>query len=151
MNSSSNSHSSLPYSIHQLAFILQRLSDDLLIKEIGTTFSQVRLMSALSDNPGCEQKTLARILNQTEAGISRQLKAMQKSGAVEVRRDNKDGRKRHVYLTVYGKHNLTKSNRLLETLHNDLLSGLSSSDVATIKDSLDSLVTLASLSHSHKN
>ncbi|HVX58616.1 MAG TPA: MarR family winged helix-turn-helix transcriptional regulator [Candidatus Saccharimonadales bacterium] len=106
------SDASFPPLLH-LSFILQQLADDLLIREVGISVSQARIMSALDISRPSLQNHVAQSLSQTEANISRQLKAMKSRGLVTVEKNKKDGRARDVRLTVKGRESYERAASLL--------------------------------------
>ena len=128
MNAKSNPRESLAYSLHRLSFILQRISDDNLQANFGLGYSQFKLMIGIKHNPGCEQRELAKFVGLTEAGISRQLRLMHKSGLVTIGVDKKDSRRRQVELSTKGTKLLTDAKKHLEAVHRDLFSSLSDAD-----------------------
>lgn len=85
-----------------LAYILQQQADELLLREVGVSLSHARIMSGLSPALAKSQRALAVELSQTEANISRQLKAMKKQELVSIERNKKDARTRDVKLTQRG-------------------------------------------------
>lgn len=96
-----------------LAYILQQQADELLLREIGISLSHVRIMSGLSIGLAKSQRALAAELSQTEANVSRQLKAMKKQGLVTVEKNKKDGRTRDVRLTQKGQVSYQTAVKLL--------------------------------------
>lgn len=146
MRNSPTASKSLPYSLHRLAFILQRMSDDILQRDLGVGYAQFKMMMGLKFSPGCEQRYLARHMDQTEAGISRQIRLMQDMKLVDINLDSKDRRRRHLTLTVKGEDTLKKAKQLLEREHNKLLTGLSGSEIEVMKKVLDKMLTAARIS-----
>lgn len=100
--------------LHRSVFILQQKADELLAREAGVSLSWVRIMSQLHPHVACSQRTIATMLHQTEANVSRQLQAMKKSGMVSIQKSRNDKRLREVTLTVKGSKHYQKAERLLE-------------------------------------
>ncbi len=71
-------------SLHHLSSILERKSDDLLLANLDLGYSQFKILLALSDNRGIQQKEIAKRLGQTEASISRQIWKMKIDGLIQV-------------------------------------------------------------------
>jgi len=92
--------SKFPPLLH-FAYILQQLSDELLLREVKVSLSHVRIMSALGSSP-VSQRMVAVSLHQTEANISRQLHVMHKQGLVSITKNKQDGRQRDIKLTAKG-------------------------------------------------
>lgn len=88
--------------LHRSVFILQQKADELLSSQIGVGLSQFRIMSQLHANIPRSQRTVATMLHQTEANVSRQLQVMKKAGLVSIVRNKNDRRVREVTLTTIG-------------------------------------------------
>lgn len=128
------------YSLHRLAFILQRSSDDILQKKLGIGFSQFKLMIGMSKHPYCEQQQLASYLGQTEASISRQIQLMSKLKLIEVKHDTNDKRRRLVVLTINGQQSFEHAQKLLELHHREVLQSFSDGDIKQFQKHLNSLL-----------
>lgn len=103
-----------PTPLHRLMFILQHLSDELLEEEAGIGLSHVRILGTLDSKVPRSQRYIASRLRQTEANVSRQLRAMHKDGLVKVTKNNKDSRQRDVSLTTKGANKYAKAEQLLK-------------------------------------
>lgn len=101
-----------------LAYILQQQADELLLRETGISLSHVRIMSGLSPTLAKRQRALAVELSQTEANVSRQLKAMKKQELVSVQKNKKDARARDVKLTAKGQESYQTAIKLLSKQKN---------------------------------
>lgn len=106
--------------LHRSLFILQQKADELLNTEAGVGLSQVRIMSQLHFSVPRSQKTVATMLHQTEANVSRQLQAMKKEGLVNIGRNHRDRRIREVTLTSKGAKTYQKAEKVLESYYNQL-------------------------------
>lgn len=115
-------------SLHQLTFILQQLSDELLDKETGVGLAQVRIMAELHGSTPRSQRLVASRLGQSEANVSRQVHGMKKHGLVGITKNKKDGRQRDVVLTSKGKRQLEKAEKLLQSQHKEMLKLLSQAE-----------------------
>jgi DNA-binding MarR family transcriptional regulator len=119
-----DSEPSLNYSptpLHQLAFILQQLADELLVAKVGVGLSQARIMSALQKSSVKSQRLIAAQLGQTEANVSRQLRLMKREDLVSITKNKKDARQRDVSLTTKGAHKKDKADELLVEQQTELL------------------------------
>jgi len=85
-----------------LTYLLQQLTDENLLNTTGVGLSSARIMSALHGSPAVSQRTIAALLRQTEANVSRQLQVMRKQGLVKISKNKKDSRQRDVILTSKG-------------------------------------------------
>src|SRR5665213_820184 len=110
-----------PTPLHQLAFILQQLADELLMGKIGVGLSQARILGALHKSDSISQRNIATHLGQTEANISRQLQLMKNEGLVSIVKNKKDGRQRDVSLTTKGSHKKEQAEKLLVDQQTELL------------------------------
>ncbi len=96
-----------------LTYILQQSSDEFLLREVGVSLSQARIMSGLDLSMSISQRHLASSLSQTEANISRQLQHMKGQGLVSITKNKKDGRQRDVKLTRKGAGKYDKAEKVL--------------------------------------
>src|SRR3990167_2160215 len=106
--------------LHRSLFILQQKADELLAHETEVGLSQVRILSQLHLAVPRSQKTVATMLYQTEANISRQLQIMKKQGLVNIGRHRKDRRIREVTLTQNGVKTYQKAEKVLENHYHQL-------------------------------
>ncbi|HZP55832.1 MAG TPA: MarR family winged helix-turn-helix transcriptional regulator [Candidatus Saccharimonadales bacterium] len=140
MKAQAFSHKDSPTSLHQLMFVLQQLTNELLESEVKIGLSQVRIMSALHTSIAYSQHGVAIKLRQTEANISRQLQSMKRQGLVDIKRNPKDKRQREVILTSKGKNTYDKSLQLLNIQQKDLLRLLSSEETKAFNHAIDNLL-----------
>jgi DNA-binding MarR family transcriptional regulator len=120
--------SNFPPLLH-LSYILQQVSDELLLDKAGVGLSQARIMSVLHQNVPISQRSVAVSLTQTEANVSRQLRQMKKQGLVKISKTKKDGRQRDVILTKKGKSAYQKAEKLLKSQQSQFMRLLASSEV----------------------
>ena len=129
-----------PASLHQLMFVLQHLTDELLESNAGVGLSQVRIMAVLSKSVPHSQRTVAMRLRQTEANVSRQLQAMKRRSLVSVRQNKKDKRLKEVLLTSKGSNVNVKAQRLLNAQQKDLLKLLSAKERKSFERATNNLI-----------
>jgi DNA-binding MarR family transcriptional regulator len=103
-----------PTPLLHLAFILQQSAEDLLLKEGGISLSYVRILGALDTQVPSSQRTLAHILHQTEANISRQLLLMVRQRLVKITKNKNDARQRDVTLTAAGARKYQEAEKMLK-------------------------------------
>lgn len=127
-------------SLHQLMFVLQHLSDELLDQETGVGLAQVRIMSELHGSTPRSQRAVASRLGQSEANVSRQVHGMKKHGLVGITKNKKDGRQRDVVLTSKGKHQVEKAEKLLQAQHKEMLKMLSSGEAKGFNHAVNHLL-----------
>lgn len=125
--------SKFPPLLH-LTYVLQQSSDDLLVREAGTSLSHARIMSGLSSAVARSQHQLALELQQTEANISRQLQILKKQGLVSITKSKQDSRARDVKLTAKGAKKYQKAEALLSKYQKDFQKILDSYESKAIRD-----------------
>lgn len=130
--------SNFPPLLH-LSYILQQVSDELLLDKTRVGLSQARIMSALHQNLPVSQRTVAVSLTQTEANVSRQLRQMKKQGLVKITKAKKDARQRDVVLTKKGHSAYQKAEKLLKKQQSQFLRLLASSEVKAFEHATHNL------------
>ena len=135
-----SAHKYSPTPLHYLTFILQHLSDELLIHEAGISLSHVRIMGGLHGAVPRSQMQVAAGLHQTEANVSRQLQAMKREGLVSIKRNKKDGRQRDVLLTSKGARKYKQAEKILNQQHKKLLSSLAKRQSKSFENSVKELL-----------
>ena len=129
-----------PTPLLSLVWKLQQSADELLADKNGVGLSHTRLMAALDKSVPRSQAYVAMELGQTEANVSRQLKAMKKGGLVNVTKNKKDSRRRDVMLTPKGYRTYLKAEQLLRHHEKGLLSTMSRSDARDFQDTVNGLI-----------
>ncbi|MBI4033599.1 transcriptional regulator [Candidatus Saccharibacteria bacterium] len=120
--------SNFPPLLH-LSYILQQVSDELLIDKTGVGLSQARIMSVLHQSVPLSQHSVAVSLSQTEANVSRQLRQMKKHGLVNITKAKKDTRRKEVVLTQKGHNAYKKAEGLLKKQQSQFLRLLAQNEV----------------------
>lgn len=141
MNATALRKKDSPTSLHQLMFVLQHLTNELLESELKVGLSQVRIMSALHTTIAYSQHGVAIKLRQTEANVSRQLQNMKRQGLVSIRRNPKDKRQKEITLTNKGKKTFDKALKLLSTQQKDLLRLLNKSEATAFNRAINNLLS----------
>lgn len=118
-------NNNLGYLLHHLGTALDRQSDLLLQDKFGLGFSQFKIMLALKQKDGVQQKQIAHTLGQTEASISRQIKLLVNMGLVSSKKNNENRRQAITTLTAKGSHVTAQAVASLETHYSPLFSQLS--------------------------
>lgn len=116
-----------------LSYVLQHLSDDLLLREVGIGLSAARIMSVLSMSAASSQRLIAAELRQTEANVSRQLQAMKKQGLVSITHNKKDKRQRDVLLTAKGSSKYQVAEKLLKKQQRQFLKLLNKGEAEVLE------------------
>jgi DNA-binding MarR family transcriptional regulator len=128
-----------PTPLLSLVWKLQQSADDLLVAKCGVGLSHTRIMAALDKSVPRSQAAIALGLGQTQANISRQLKAMKKDGLVSITKNKKDHRQRDVSLTPKGYRVYTKAEQALSHHEKGLLSTMSRSEARDFQDTVTGL------------
>lgn len=140
MKADSFSQDHHPTPLLRLTFILQHLSNELLIAQAGVGLSSARIMSALHAHIPRSQQTVARVLHQTEANISRQIRQMKKQGLVNVTKNKKDARQRDIMLTKKGVQKCKQVEKLLKAQQSHLLKMMDNKDIEAFDRGLKNLL-----------
>ena len=122
-------------------FVLQHMSNELLLAEAGVGLSQTLIMSGLSKTSPSNQRAVAAKLRQTEANVSRQLQVMKKAGLVTIRQARKDKRQKEVLLTSKGASSYAKACKLLGEQQKDILKLIASAEARVFGQTVDNLLT----------
>ena len=125
--------------IERLAFRIERQSDQILLEQLGIGFSQYKIIHVLEANPQFKQKQIAKILGQTEASISRQIRLMRLSGLI-VSVINPEHKREHITnLTIKGIKLRDAANNILAKLHTNIIGEMSDKKQRRIEETLMSL------------
>jgi DNA-binding MarR family transcriptional regulator len=123
-----------------LTYVLQQLSDDKLLTEVGVGLSQTRIMSVLNSSVPRSQRAIAHVLQQTEANVSRQLKVMHKYGLVSITKNKKDARQRDVKLTAKGNNRYLCAVKILSMQQNELFKLLGKNELKSFEHATANLL-----------
>jgi DNA-binding MarR family transcriptional regulator len=125
--------------IERLAFRIERQSDQILLEQLGIGFSQYKIIHVLEANPQFKQKQIAKILGQTEASISRQIRLMRLSGLI-VSVINPEHKREHITnLTIKGIKLRDAANNILAKLHTNIIGEMNDKKQRRIEETLMSL------------
>jgi DNA-binding MarR family transcriptional regulator len=125
--------------VQHVAVLIARQSDQALQAQLGIGLSQYRILQAVQANPSVQQKQIARLLGQTEASVSRQIKAMTSKGLISADA-NPDNRREHVTVILLKGERLVESGtQLIAQELGPLLQPLSGREQATLLELLKSL------------
>ena len=134
---------SIGYTLHQLVFILDRQSDEALHSNLGTGFSQFKILMAAKHSVGLKQNDIASHLGQTEASVSRQIKLMKADGLLSVLVDPNNRRARSIVLTDKGADLGKRCVEVLEHTHSTVFGSLSFSEQKLMRELLERLINKA--------
>lgn len=115
----------LYWQIHRLAFLLEKRSDESLKSQTGIGFAQYKVLEAVGRNMLAKQNMIAKLLDQTEASISRQIKILQKKHLISVASVMGNRRARELSLTENGEELLRQCEEILDLAQAQIIGGLS--------------------------
>lgn len=133
--------SRLYWHIHKLAFILEKRADELLKKELDIGFAQYKVLEAIYINSLAKQNAIAKMLDQTEASISRQIKILQKKGLINVTDVMGNRRAREIGLTHIGEEMVTQADTILQYAQAEVLGSLNPQEHSTMAGILEKALT----------
>ena len=115
--------------LHDVARLRRIVMDDLM-RPFGITSAQFLVLSALSrgENSGRMQTDLAHELELGKVTIGGLLERLEKSGQVERRADDNDGRAKRVFITDKGYETILLLNNLIFEVDKRLIRGLSAEE-----------------------
>jgi len=115
-----------------LADRLQRLTETSLQMRLGIGYSQYKILTALQSATNLQQRQIAEQLGQTEASVSRQIKAMVRHGLLNAAVNPLNRRERRISLTPLGAELLTRSLQVIEKEQSDALGALPLDDARSL-------------------
>lgn len=115
----------LYWQIHHLAFILEKKVDEQLKEQLDIGFAQYKVLEAVNQNMLAKQATIARLLDQTEAGISRQIKILQRKGLLFVGDVMGNKRARELSLTEIGEEMVRQAESVIDVTQSQVFGSLS--------------------------
>ena len=131
------------FTLHHLSAVLERQSDDLLMANLNLGYSQFKILLALADNRGIQQKEIAKRLGQTEASVSRQIWRMRSARLLCVAMNPDDRRERITTLSPSGSRKLAKATSLLNSYLSPVFDGISAADQDKLVRTLEQIYTRA--------
>ena len=130
--------------LHQLMFIIDHQSDEVLHRELGLGFSQFKILMAAKHSLGLKQNDIAKHLGQTEASVSRQIKLMKADGLLSVQVDPENRRARSIVMTDRGADLGKRCVEVLEQTHASVFGSLGFSEQKLMRELLERLINKAS-------
>lgn|SRR5688572_1864286 len=107
---------------------LARRAFDERVRADGVTGPQARLLLMLDRNPGEQQGHYADLLDVEPITLCRMVDRLEDGGLVERRPDVNDRRARRLHLTAKSREKLTRLRERLDTMVDEILSGMSTAD-----------------------
>lgn len=112
--------------LHHLVALMSRESDQILMEQLGIGLSQYKILSSIHEQSRIQQKTIANMLGQTEASISRQVKLLQERDMLISRKNPQNQREHITELTPRGLRLIEAAEKVLANFHNKFFVGLTS-------------------------
>jgi len=131
---------SIFWQLHKMAFLLEKRVDESLHEQLDIRFAQYKVMEAISRNENSRQNTIADLLDQTEASISRQIRLLDKKKLVHVDSVMGNKRARELRLTDQGENQLRLCREIVNTLQLRVFGGLGDDEQHYLKAMLDHLL-----------
>jgi MarR family transcriptional regulator, organic hydroperoxide resistance regulator len=88
--------------IHKFIFLTEKLLDRELASQYDVSFSQFRVLSVISRNPGISQKKIATIQEMTQAAISRHIDVLERMHYVALATNSMNRKEHNLHLTQRG-------------------------------------------------
>ena len=127
------------YLFAHVAAVLDKQIDKTLSAEAGISLSQYRILMIMEWNPRMSQSAIAEALGQSEAGISRQIKAMEKKGLVISSSDPLNYRKHIPLPSPLGMQAAEAAGEIIRKQTGEMLNGQLQ---AKLQDMIDNLQAL---------
>lgn len=134
---------SLYWQLHQLAFLLEKRSDESLKEQIGVGLAQYKVLEAISQNPLSKQNVIAKLLDQTEASVTRQIKLLDKKGMIKVVPVMGNLRARELSLTKVGEELVSQAREILDLTHSQVAGDLSYQEQRMLQDFFERMLVRA--------
>lgn len=115
----------LYWQIHTLAFLLEKRADENLKEQFGLGFAQYKVLEAIGRNMHAKQNTIADMLDQTEASISRQVKILLRKRLIIVDTVMGNKRARELSLSEQGEEQLRLCREQIDIMQSRVFGGLS--------------------------
>jgi DNA-binding MarR family transcriptional regulator len=129
-----------PTSLHHMTFVLQQLSDEILLKEVGISLSHVRILGVLDSKVPYSQRVIASKLHQTEANVSRQLLAMVRQRLVKIAKNKQDARQHDITLSAKGARKYEQAEKLLKKQLNTIYKNFNKTEKRDFEDAVARII-----------
>lgn len=116
-----------------VASILHRQTDQILQERLGIGMSQFNILTSLDLQPHTKQRTLAIMLGQTEASVSRQVSLLKEKGLLISHIDPAERRRHLAVLTAKGVKITLAAREVLEQFYDQLFGSLQGRELARLQ------------------
>lgn len=104
----------LSWQFHKISFLLEKSADEALKRQLGIGYAQYKVLEAINHNSLARQNTVAEMLDQTEASISRQVRILQKKGLIKISSVMGNRRAKELSLTTVGEEMVSNAVEVIE-------------------------------------
>lgn len=104
----------LSWQFHKISFLLEKSADEALKRQLGIGYAQYKVLEAINHNSLARQNTVAEMLDQTEASISRQVRILQKKGLIKISSVMGNRRAKELSLTTVGEEMVSNAIEVIE-------------------------------------
>jgi len=129
----------LDYLLQHIVALMDTQSDQVLQEQLGLTLAQYKILRLLGPDKHVSQKQLARMLGQTEASVSRQIRLMTGRGITQSLRDPRDKRGHPAAVTPKGEQLLAAATQVLDTYYAPTLAALPKKQAKQLCEGLHAL------------
>jgi DNA-binding MarR family transcriptional regulator len=131
----------LYWQIHHLSFLLEKHIDEQLKEQLGIGFAQYKVLEAINQNMLASQALIAKLLDQTEAGISRQIKILQRKGLIVVSEVMGNKRARELSLSEIGDEIVRQASSVLDVAQAQVFGMLSYQEQRLFQELFERMLT----------
>lgn len=128
------------FRIHKVVFLIDKITDKTLNKQIGVTHSQIMMMHAIKHRGEVSQRDIAKYWEMTDAAVSRQVEILSTKGFIRLWQNPENRREHILALTSVGQNELAKAFKILDTTFENVFSVISEEEKENLIQSLDKLL-----------
>jgi len=125
--------------IQQVAHLLRRHSDQLLLEQAGVTTAQAAILSVVGNAPGCPQREIARRLRLGEPAVVTGVNRLLEAGLITRTRSARDARAAALSLTSKGVEVTERAQGSIGTINQLVLDALGPAGRTRFSQLLDDL------------
>lgn len=122
-----------------VAAMIHRQTDQILQERLGIGQSQFNILTNLQKRPQTKQRTLADVLGQTEASVSRQIALLRQKGLLVSHLDPAERRRHLTALTTKGAKIVIAAQEVLEQFYDQLLDPINDREQTQLQTLIDRL------------
>jgi len=127
--------------IFRLVFFLDKITDNILNKELRIGLSQFRILMVLAKHPESSQRTIAEFWNITEASANRQITNLSREKLITKKVNPRSKREHLLTLTSAGKEKIDRAISLMDKLFEKKFKTVEAKDRKLLADLLQNLLT----------